>query len=188
METVQPKEIILNLDSLDINSNFVEVRKARALIINDNNRIILEKYADMYLLPGGKVEDLEDSLTGVKREVKEELGIDLGYEMFIPFLRIKTCAKNYVTRNHIEKVNRVTITDYYIVKGEFEVDYTKMDLTEFEKQANIEIELVDFTEALKLVRQPSSNPKNKYFSSELEIVLNTYKEMYYEEVKKKKLK
>lgn len=51
-----------------------------ALIVNDNEEILLVKsykWGDRYTVPGGHIELGERSDTAVKREVEEEVGIDV---------------------------------------------------------------------------------------------------------------
>jgi len=51
-----------------------------ALIVNENDEILLVKsykWGDRYTVPGGHIELGESSKTAVKREVKEEVGLDV---------------------------------------------------------------------------------------------------------------
>lgn len=55
--------------------------RASAIILNEKKDKILlfkvEDGRDYFLLPGGRIELYEDSLTAIKREVMEELGYDI---------------------------------------------------------------------------------------------------------------
>ena len=54
--------------------------RASAIIYNeDKTKVLIFRVIgkDYYLLPGGRIGALEDSLTAVKREIKEELGVDI---------------------------------------------------------------------------------------------------------------
>ena len=64
--------------------------RCSALIINSKNEILLFKYknSDYYLLPGGRVNKLEDSKTAIIREIKEELGIELNFNLLYIFENI----------------------------------------------------------------------------------------------------
>ena len=59
--------------------------RASAIIFNkDKSKILLFKIddnRDFYLLPGGRISFFEDSLETIKREMKEELGYDLDFEL-----------------------------------------------------------------------------------------------------------
>ena len=63
--------------------NFDFHSRASVIIYNkDKSKVLLfkvEDERDFYLLPGGKIHINEDSLSAIKREVKEELGYDLEF-------------------------------------------------------------------------------------------------------------
>ena len=59
--------------------------RASAIILNEKKDKILlfkvEDGRDYFLLPGGRIELYEDSLTAIKREVMEELGYDIDFNL-----------------------------------------------------------------------------------------------------------
>lgn len=59
--------------------------RASAIILNkDKKKILLFKVEDgrdYYLLPGGRIEFYEDSLSAIKREIMEELGYDIDFKL-----------------------------------------------------------------------------------------------------------
>lgn len=59
--------------------------RASAIILNkEKNKILLFKVEDgrdYFLLPGGRIELYEDSLTAIKREVMEELGYEIDFTL-----------------------------------------------------------------------------------------------------------
>lgn len=73
----------MNLDYK--NGNFRFNARAAALIYNkDKSKLLLFKIEDgrdFYMLPGGRIEEFEDSNHAIKREIKEELGFDLDYKL-----------------------------------------------------------------------------------------------------------
>ena len=52
-----------------------EKLKARAIIVDDDNNVILIRYASMYMFPGGSVEQDESADIALIRELEEELGV-----------------------------------------------------------------------------------------------------------------
>lgn len=63
---------------------------AKVVIIDDNQRVLMlkrsnyvDKYAGEWDLPGGHIQVGEDFNTGMKREVKEETGLDIQNPKFI---------------------------------------------------------------------------------------------------------
>ena len=71
-------------------NNYRFLVRCSAIIVNSKNEILLFKYknANYYLLPGGRVNKLEDSKIAIKREIKEELGIELDFNLLIVFENI----------------------------------------------------------------------------------------------------
>ena len=71
-------------------NNYRFLVRCSAIIINSKNEILLFKYktADYYLLPGGRINRLEDSKTAIIREIKEELGIELNFNLLYVFENI----------------------------------------------------------------------------------------------------
>jgi len=59
--------------------------RVSAIIYNfDKSKVLLFKVEDgrdYFLLPGGRIEFYEDSLTAINREVKEELGYDIDFSL-----------------------------------------------------------------------------------------------------------
>ena len=63
---------------------------AKVVIINDNNHVLMlkrsdyiDKFAGEWDLPGGHIQIGEELDTGMRREVKEETGLDIGECTFI---------------------------------------------------------------------------------------------------------
>ena len=86
--------------------------RVSALIYNKNQDKILlfkiEDGRDYYMLPGGRIEMFEDSKTAIKREVKEELGFDIEFNL---------CS---IQENFLEKNNK-KITQYcFCYRGVFD--------------------------------------------------------------------
>lgn len=55
------------------------IRKIGAAIVKDNQLLVVskKKSPDYYMLPGGKLEDGETDLEALKRELKEELQLEI---------------------------------------------------------------------------------------------------------------
>lgn len=72
----------MNLD-YEINSNRFNARVSAIIYNKDRTKILLFKMRDriFYMLPGGRIELNEDSLTAIKREIREELNFDLKFQL-----------------------------------------------------------------------------------------------------------
>ena len=67
-----------------INNNSFHSRSSAIIYNKDKTKVLLFKVddgRDFYLLPGGRIEFNEDSLSAIKREIKEEIGYDLEYKL-----------------------------------------------------------------------------------------------------------
>lgn len=167
------KTITFNDDNLSHIDIVDETIKARAILINDNNEILLSNYAGNLMLPGGKLESDESITQGLIREVMEETGINLETKETIPFLILNQFIKNYPKRNSDDVFSARLITTYYfIIKTNERVNADKIELMENEKNANFEtmnIKLEDIPNLLE--KSVGNNPRNKYFVRELVVVL-----------------
>ena len=164
-------EIIMNKDDLKDEEVTDFSLKVRGIIEKDGS-FLVGKYDDVYLLPGGKVEDGEDLFIGLSRELKEELGVDYSSEEMIPFMRVVHYDKDYIKRDG-SKVNRKVETIYFIVpyKG-FDLD--KVTLSESEKKFGFSLGLISSDELDSISKMSSVNPRREFFNSELSVVLNSY--------------
>lgn len=83
------------------NDSFQFILRVSALIFNkDESKVLLFNVSgrDFYMLPGGKINELEESIDAIKREIKEELGWEnLEYE-FLGISEEFANAKGY--NNH----------------------------------------------------------------------------------------
>lgn len=65
------------MDIKYVNNDFQFIYRMSSIIYNNDKTKILLFYGDdrdFYMLPGGKVHELEDSLSAIRREIEEELG------------------------------------------------------------------------------------------------------------------
>ena len=120
--------IVNNIDNLkdsDINNIVVRVK---ALIINSKKEILLGHSHLEYQFPGGHVEGNEDLHLALKRELKEELGLE--YDTFsLEPIGINTAYhKNYPN----EGTNTKTIIYYYEIFDDRIPNLTNTNYTEEE--------------------------------------------------------
>ena len=105
-----------------INKNYQFNLRTSAIIFNkEKNKVLLFKVKDrdFYLLPGGRINELESSLDAIKREIEEELGnnySNLDYE-YICTSEEFVNAKGY--NNHQINIIYKTIYDKEINTNSF---------------------------------------------------------------------
>lgn len=85
----------MNLDFK--NNNYRFNARASVIIFNaDKTKILLfrvEDGRDYYMLPGGRIEFFEDSKSAIAREVREELGYELDFDLC-------SVQENFITKDN----------------------------------------------------------------------------------------
>lgn len=166
--------IIINEDNLKNEEIHDFNLKARAILIDESNRILIANYAKIILLPGGSIEKGETILEGIKRELKEEIGIVYEDEELEPIITINYYQNNYPKRDGTLK-NRLVQTHYFLADYKSTND-KKQDLTESESKGNFKLELVALQDLETIILEnENDNPRNIYFQKELLKVIDTYK-------------
>lgn len=133
------KDIIYNKDNLkesDINN---VIKRAKIIVENSNNEVLLCYSHNNYQLPGGHVEDDESFDECVVREVKEEVGIEIPLEKRNPFISIIYMNKDYPK----EGINSKYIANYYSIKSDLKPNLDNIDLTVEEKNGNFELRYIN---------------------------------------------
>lgn len=178
-------EITINEENLQFNEIEEKTLKARAILINEQNQIIICNYGGVYLLPGGKVEDTESPRTAIIRELKEELGQSYEEKELTPFIKINYFQKNYAKRDGTFS-NRLVQNFFYIGKYK-PILNNEQQLTEKEKRDKFSLELVYLEDLENIVlHNTNNNPRNQYFQQELLIIINHLHQIK-QNVKKQKL-
>ncbi len=82
--------------------------RCRALIVNQGKLLVVKhsKDFDYYALPGGKLEEGENPLECIKREIKEELGVE-----------VKEAKLLYVYRWIKENTNEENLEFFFLISG-----------------------------------------------------------------------
>ena len=143
------KEIIYNSDNLKDKDIDEKTIRARGLIINSNNEILLcySNGLSHYEFPGGHLEENETLLNGLKREVYEETGIRVINKEIKPFISIKYYCKNY----HKTNKNRLVEIDYFIINTDKEYNLTKTKLTQREIEQKYECIYIKINELKQIL-------------------------------------
>ena len=157
--------------------------KARAILINEKNQILIANYGNVILLPGGKVDKGESIFDAITRELNEELGQDYNSDELEFFTTINYYQKNYPKRDGTFQ-NRLVLTHYFIGKLK-EIKINLQKLTQKEQKDNFKLELISLEELEdKILNNKNNNPRNIYFQKELLIVLDNYKNIKQNIIKK----
>ncbi len=97
------------------------------LIVNDEGKILLtrsHKWFDKYTLPGGHIELGETMVDAVRREVKEEVGLDVDVVEFLLHQEAIFASEFYKKKHFI-------FFDFYCRSGKQEVKLDNHELQEY---------------------------------------------------------
>lgn len=125
-------EIFKNKDNLldsEINDT---VTRVKALIINSKKDILLGYSYFEYQFPGGHVEENEDLNLALKRELKEETGLDYETNNLKPIAIKKAYFKDYPKIGN----NRAIVIYYYEIFDDRIPNIEQASYTEEEKDGN----------------------------------------------------
>lgn len=131
-------ELIKNKNDIkefDVNN---VVTRVKALIITSDNRILLGHSHSEYQFPGGHVEANEDLLLGLRRELKEETGLEFDTSNLKPFAVRNSYYKDYPTEN----INTKIVIYYFIIKDDRIPDLKNTSYTEEEIDGNFSLRYI----------------------------------------------
>lgn len=165
------KTLVYNKDNLlneDINSLSIRVK---ALIIN-KDKLIIGNEDGIYQFIGGHVEDNEDYISALKREIKEESGIEINNEEISgPFYKISYFNKDYPVLG----INKRNDIYYYVVKTNKNVNLDNTSYTENESNKHYKILELNLDNSVFLIEKNMSvNPGSEVISKDMIIVLKEY--------------
>lgn len=166
------KKIIINNDnSIDYDSKMV---KARALLFNERGNIYICNMNGSYVLPGGTVEENENSIDTLVRELSEELGLkSCNPEELVQIDYYHEEFPKYKKEGFEKRLNSV----YYYLVNINSNDIGKSDFTEYEILHNDKIEEYSISDVFQLLKLPSDNKWKQFTDKELSHVLEYYLSM-----------
>lgn len=129
------KEIIYNENNLKEEDIQEWVKRAKAVVVNSKEEMLLVHTDDSYYFLGGHVEGEEADNECLIREIKEEAGIDYNPNVGIPFMSIKYLCKDYPQVG----MNRGYISNYYVIYDDMKPNSNNVNLTEQEKEGHFRL-------------------------------------------------
>ena len=121
------RTVVHNHDNLTYQDIDEVVLRARAVMINRDDEILLGYLDNTYQFPGGHVEKGEKLSETLYREVLEETGINIERKNYTPFYQVK-----YYSKNHDDSgVNRYIEFNYYLIYKNERYYLTKRKLDQY---------------------------------------------------------
>ena len=168
------KEVIYNYDNLKENEIDEIVIRCKGLIINNKNEIMLGYCHNTYQFPGGHLEENETLLDCLKREIKEETGIELEDDEINKNIIEKNTryTRNYRNTNK----NRKNEIYYYIIKTNKLPNINNNHLDKNEIEGNYIIKMINLYDVENtLIDSIPLNDINKIIVEEMLDVIKEYK-------------
>ncbi len=135
------KEFVINDNNLNDDDIEMKVVRVKGLVFNSNGKILLVFNNNTYQFPGGHLDDNEEIDDCIKREILEEVGIDLKITED-PFLCIETYDDNYFGTG--KKV--LNTIYYYRFFTDLEPDITKTHYDELELNTEFKICYINYSD------------------------------------------
>lgn len=165
------KEIIFNHDNLEEKNIDEIVVRTKGLIINGKDEITLGYSHKTYQFPGGHLEYGESLDECLKREIKEETGIEIENAKLTPFVKISYYTKNYRDSGK----NRKNEIYYYVIKTNKVFDMDNANLDEWEQDGNYIVKVIPLKDVKKVLTDSiPDNPMNEIIVEEMLNVLDEY--------------
>ena len=157
--------LIINENNLKTGDVSETSLKVRALLVNDEGEILIERFGNTVLFPGGTIYSNESIFRGIVGELKEETGCEYNSDELKFLASVYHFQKGYPMNDGKTK-NRLVVTNYFI--GDYKYEIGNADESSFE--------LVSLEELENLVSiNDNDNLKNKFFKEEVVEVIKAYK-------------
>ena len=167
------KEFVINDDNLRDEDIEKKVVRVKALILNSKGNILLVYNNNTYQFPGGHVDEDEEIDECMKREIREEVGIDV--EVDDPFLSIETYDNDYFGTG--KKV--LNTIYYYRVFTDLEPDFSKTKYDALEMKTDFDLFYVDFSSLEEfIITKMNSDEIDPKIAREMLHVVKEYNKIY----------
>ena len=158
---VLPKvnQVIHNEDNLTLNDANKVTRRAKLIVENNGDEILICHMGVKYFLIGGHIDNDESDEQCLTREVAEESGVTLNFSDILPIASSNYINKDYPKNGDITYTN----TNYYAIKYDLVPNIEMQNLTEEEKKENFKLmyipknEVINFLENTKEINATLSD-------------------------------
>ena len=146
---VLPKvnQVIHNEDNLTLNDANKVTLRAKLIVENNNDEILICHMGVKYFLIGGHIDNDESDEQCLTREVAEESGVTLDFSNILPIASSNYINKDYPKNGDITYTN----TNYYAIKYDLVPNIEMQNLTEEEKKENFKLMYIPKNEAINFL-------------------------------------
>lgn len=163
------KEVLLNKEIIKEEDITEEEIRVKALMINSKDEILLGYSYNSYQFPGGHLEYGETIKEALKREIKEETGINIELDIIEPFMMIKYFDKKY----SINKCNKLY---YFVVETDLEPNLKETNYTESEIKGNYKLRYVKLEDLEEeIIDNANKHSESKSIAYEMMQVISEFK-------------
>lgn len=152
-------QVIHNEDNLTLNDANKVTLRAKLIVENNNDEILICHMGVKYFLIGGHIDNDESDEQCLTREVAEESGVTLDFSNILPIASSNYINKDYPKNGDITYTN----TNYYAIKYDLVPNIEMQNLTEEEKKENFKLmyipknEVINFLENTKEINATLSD-------------------------------
>lgn len=146
---VLPKvnQVIHNEDNLTLNDANKVTRRAKLIVENNNDEILICHMGVKYFLIGGHIDNDESDEQCLTREVAEESGVTLNFSNILPIASSNYINKAYPKNGDITYTN----TNYYAIKYDLVPNIEMQNLTEEEIKENFKLMYIPKNEVINFL-------------------------------------
>lgn len=156
------------VENINLNEYDTMVEKARAILIDENDKIIICEIAESLSLPGGSVEQNEDYHKTIIRELEEEVGVILSNIEEITTLYYK--HENFPNLKNGGIGTRLNIVHYFYSRIK-DIHTVPTKYTDYERDNHMTVKKYTYSELCELIKLPSNNSYKKFMDFELISIL-----------------
>ena len=152
-------QVIHNENKLTLNDANRVTRRAKLIVENNSDEILICHMGVKYFLIGGHIDNDESDEQCLTREVAEESGVTLNFSDILPIASSNYINKDYPKNGDITYTN----TNYYAIKYDLVPNIEMQNLTEEEKKENFKLmyipknEVINFLENTKEINATLSD-------------------------------
>lgn len=146
------------------------VKRAKLILVNSNNEILLGYCNNNYQLPGGHVEKNETYEECLIRELMEETGINLNSKIDNLVLKIIYMNKDYPNKGD----NTKYICNYYSIKSDLKPNLNLINLTKEEKDGNFYLRYININNVIEELESSLENCTRENVVKDTIAAINEY--------------